>query len=243
MTERHRIGFVGMSDKFVALYRVSTDKQGDSGLGLESQQAIVHRHVESVDGEIVQQFVEVMSGRKAVRPQLQAAIEMCQAYNATLIIKSLDRLSRDAHFLLGLQKSGVKFVACDNPHANELTVGILALVAAEEAKAISQRTKAALQAAKDRGIRLGAYDKDDKTKFVGRVGTAEDVAVAREKRTEKANDKATRLKPILDRVNPDGSLSLGKVAQLLNQEGVPTMSGRGQWNGKSVQRVYQRLAA
>ena len=182
-----------MSGKFVALYRVSTDKQGDSGLGLESQQAIVNRHVESVDGEIIQQFVEVMSGRKAVRPQLQAAIEMCQAYNATLIIKSLDRLSRDAHFLLGLQKSGVKFVACDNPHANELTVGILTLVAAEEAKAISQRTKAALQAAKARGVQLGAYDKNDKTNFIGRVGTAEDVALAREKLTEKANDKAMRL--------------------------------------------------
>lgn len=223
MTERHRIGFVDMSDKYVALYRVSTDKQGVSGLGLESQQAIVQRHVETVGGEIVQEYVEVISGRKTVRPQLQAAIEMCQAYNATLIIKSLDRLSRDAHFLLGLQKSGVKFMACDNPHANELTVGILALVAAEEAKAISHRTKAALNAAKARGIQLGAYDKDDKTKFIGRVGTAEDVAIARERRTEKANDKAMRLRPILERVNPDRSLSLGKVAHVLNQEGVPTM--------------------
>ena len=232
-----------MAEKFVALYRVSTDKQGNSGLGLESQQHVVRKHVESVSGEIVHEFTEVISGRKTIRPQLEAAIALCQAYNATLIIKSLDRLSRDAHFLLGLQKSNVKFVATDNPHANELTVSILAIVAMEEANAISARTKAALAAAKARGVQLGAYDKHDKTKFKGRVGTREDAAVARQKRIENANLKATRLKPILERVNPDGSLSLHRVAKALNQEEIPTMSGKGQWNAKSVQRVYQRLAA
>jgi DNA invertase Pin-like site-specific DNA recombinase len=199
----------------------------------------VGRYIEGVGGDLIQEFVEVASGRKTDRTILNQAIELCQVYNATLILKSFDRLSRDAHFLLGLQKSGIRFLASDNPQANELTVGILALVAQQEAQAISSRTKAALAAAKAKGVKLGG--------FRGYIGRTEDLQTATEKRIEKrienANLKATRLKPILERVNPDGSLSLHRVAKALNQEEIPTMSGKGQWNAKSVQRVYQRLAA
>ena len=224
-----------MSAKFVLYYRVSTQRQGQSGLGLEAQQAQAMHYLQQVNGQAVEEFVEVESGGKNDRPELQRAIELCQAWDATLLVAKFDRLSRDAHFLLGLQKAGIKFIAADNPQANELTVGILALVAQQEAKAISERTKAALAAAKARGVTLGG--------FKGYYLSEDDRQRSTEARAEAANSKATRLKPILERVNPDGSLSLAKVAQMLNQEGVPTMSGRGQWNGKSVQRVYQRLAA
>ena len=224
-----------MSGKFVLYYRVSTQRQGLSGLGLEAQQAQAMQYLQQVDGTAVEEFVEVESGRKDDRPELRRAIELCQAWDATLLVAKFDRLSRDAHFLLGLQKAGIKFIAADNPQANELTVGILALVAQQEAKAISERTKAALAAAKARGVKLGG--------FKGYYLSDNDRKRSTEARTQAANDKAMRLKPILDRVNPEGSLSLGKVAQVLNQEEVPTLSGRGQWNSKSVQRVYQRLAA
>ena len=117
----------------------------------------------------------------------------------------------------------------------KLTLVTLAPIAQQEAQAISSRTKAALAAAKARGVKLGG--------FRGYVGRTEDLHTATEKRIESANLKATRLKPILERVNPDGSLSLHRVAKALNQEEIPTMSGKGQWNAKSVQRVYKRLAA
>ena len=141
-----------MSGKFVLYYRVSTQRQGQSGLGLEAQQQQAMQYLQQVNGHMIQEFVEVESGRKANRPELEKAIDLCRAYNATLLVAKFDRLSRDAHFLLGLQKASIKFIAADNPQANELTVGILALVAQQEAKAISERTKAALAAAKARGV-------------------------------------------------------------------------------------------
>jgi DNA invertase Pin-like site-specific DNA recombinase len=118
----------------------------------------VQRFVASVGGRIIApEFVEVESGKHSDRPQLQAALARCRATGATLVIAKLDRLSRDLHFLTGLQKAGLPFVAADNPTANELTIHILAAVAQAERKAISDRTKAALAAAKARGVRLGGY--------------------------------------------------------------------------------------
>ncbi|MDB4207678.1 recombinase family protein, partial [bacterium] len=166
--------------KFVSYLRVSTATQGKSGLGLEAQREAVAQYLNGGDWELVQEVIEVESGRKDKRPELAKALRLCNAIGATLVVAKFDRLSRDAHFLLGMQKSGVKFVAADNPQANDLTVGILAMVAQEEAKAISNRTKAALEAAKARGQVLGAYSKDDKTKFVGRTGTREDCLKAAE---------------------------------------------------------------
>jgi DNA invertase Pin-like site-specific DNA recombinase len=157
------------------------------------------------------------------------------------VVAKFDRLSRDAHFLLGLQKAGIRFVAADNPQANDLTVGILALVAQQEREAISQRTKAALAAAKARGKQLGAYDRDDKTRFVGRTGTAEDVAKAREARSQRADDKAQRLRIIINRIDPERSLSMSALARRLNEERIATPSGRGQWQAVTVSRVLQRL--
>ena len=128
-----------MTEKFVSLVRVSTSRQGDSGLGLLAQKEQVEQHIRAMGGELVQEFVEVESGRKIQRPMLEEAIALAKAYNATLIIAKWDRISRDAHYLLGLQKSGVKLIAADNPNATELTIGILAVIAQDEAKRISDR--------------------------------------------------------------------------------------------------------
>ena len=181
------------------------------------------------------EVLEVESGRKNKRPKLAEAIALCEAYQAVLLVAKFDRLSRDAYFLLGLQKAGVKFVAADNPQANELTVGILALVAQNEAKAISERTKAALAAAKARGVKLGG--------FRGRAGTKEDCAKATRANMDKADERAKKLQLLFDRLNPDRTASYKEMARRLNADGVPTLSGKGQWRDVQVARVYKRLAA
>ena len=142
--------------------------------------------------------VEVESGRKNKRPKLAKAIHSCNAIGPSLLVTKMDRLSRDAHFFLGMQKSGVKLVAADNPQANDLTVGILAMVSQEEAKTISTRTKVALQAAKDRGQELGAYSKDDKTKFVRRTRTRDDCLKAAEGKKAKADEIAQRMRQFVE---------------------------------------------
>ena len=224
-----------MSGKFVLYYRVSTQRQGQSGLGLEAQQQQAMQYLQQVNGHMIQEFVEVESGRKANRPELEKAIDLCRAYNATLLVAKFDRLSRDAHFLLGLQKAGIKFIAADNPQSNQLTLGILAIVAKQEAKAISERTKAALAAAKARGLKLGGDS--------GYRGNKDDLVTATEAKKAKADETAKLLEPILNRVNPDGKLSFNKVAQVLNMEGVTTLSGKGKWYPSTVKNVYHRLAA
>ena len=141
--------------RFVAYYRVSTDRQGRSGLGLEAQQKAVTDYLNGGAWELVGEFVEVESGKKSNRPQLARAIETCRKRRARLVIAKLDRLSRNLAFVATLMDAGVEFVAVDNPHANRLTIHILAAVAEHEREAISERTKAALAAAKARGKRLG----------------------------------------------------------------------------------------
>src|SRR5262245_46589441 len=137
--------------KYVAYYRVSTVRQGQSGLGLEAQQAAVAAFCEPIES-----FTEVESGKRSDnRPQLALAITACRRLKATLIVAKLDRLARNVAFVSTLMESGVDFVAADNPHATRLTVHILAAVAEHEREMISQRTKAALAAAKARGVRLG----------------------------------------------------------------------------------------
>ena len=133
------------------------DKQGKSGLGLEAQKTTVEAFLNGGRWKLGASFTELESGRNNERPQLAAAISGCRVYGAKLVIAKLDRLSRDAHFLLGLEKAGVDFVAADMPSANRLTVGVMALVAEQEANAISQRTKDALAAARARGVKLGGF--------------------------------------------------------------------------------------
>ena len=140
----------------VAYYRVSTRGQGESGLGLEGQVAAVERYAASAGATIVRAFREVESGKRADRPELVRALAHARRAGATLVIAKLDRLARNVHFLSGLMESRVDFVACDNPNANRLTIHILAAVAEDEARRISERTRAALAAYKARGGVLGA---------------------------------------------------------------------------------------
>src|SRR6516162_2595814 len=141
--------------KWISYLRVSTDRQGKSGLGLEAQRSAVADYLNGGSWSLVKEFLEVESGKRSDRPMLADAIKACREYGAKLVIAKLDRLSRDAHFLLGLEEAGVDFVAADMPNANRLTVGIMAMVAEDEALRISERTKAALAAAKRRGVKLG----------------------------------------------------------------------------------------
>src|SRR5213080_3501248 len=141
--------------KFIAYFRVSTDKQGKSGLGLEAQRNAVLDYLNGGRWSLVQEFVEVESGKHSDRPQLTAALAACKKHKAKLVIAKLDRLSRNLAFIATLMESGVEFVAVDMPEANKLTVHILAAVAEHEREMISERTKAALKAAKARGTRLG----------------------------------------------------------------------------------------
>src|SRR6476620_4507750 len=137
--------------RFIAYQRVSTAQQGRSGLGLEAQRQGVADYLDGGAWTLVAEYTEVESGKRADRPELAKALAACRAHRAVLVIAKLDRLSRNAAFLLNLRDAGVEFVAADMPDANRLTVGIMAMVAEDEADRISARTTAALAAAKARG--------------------------------------------------------------------------------------------
>ncbi|MGC3963421.1 MAG: recombinase family protein [Rhodocyclaceae bacterium] len=218
-----------MAAKFVAYYRVSTQKQGASGLGLEAQRAAVVAHLNGGSWELVAEFQEVETGKGgdalAKRPQLRAALEACRKSGATLIIAKLDRLARNVHFVSGLMESRVKFVACDMPEANELTIHIMAAFAEHEAKRISQRTKDALAVVRARGVALGT---------AGRKNLRPNV----EERQRAADSFADKLHPVFDGMRMRG-LTQRAMVEELNQVGVPAPKG-GQWRLSQVQRVLAR---
>lgn len=224
--------------KAVAYYRVSTAKQGASGLGLEAQRTAVEALCTSRGWEIIAPpFTEVESGKRSDRPELLKALERCKVTGATLVVAKLDRLSRDAVFLLTLQNSGAAFVAADMPDANTLTVGIMALVAQQEREAISSRTKAALAAAKARGQRLGNPNGAASLRRAGK-GTA----AALRARQRNADEHAARLRPIIDRMRSEGHTSLGALTKALNEEGMVTPRG-ATWHASSVRNLLARLSA
>ena len=224
-----------MSQGSIVTYlRVSTARQGKSGLGLEAQQKAVSDYLSTGQWNLLEEFVEVESGKNSKRPKLLEAIELCKASGAKLLVAKLDRLARDAHFLLSLKKAGIDFVCADMPEANRLTIGIMAMVAEEERKAISKRTKEALAAAKARGVQLGAY-RDGV--YVGGKGNADTARNASAARTVKFHANAVDKLPLLKRYDPDGSMSLRAIADIFNRYGVKTVSGRGQWSANAVRRL------
>lgn len=224
------------SPRFIAYYRVSTAQQGRSGLGLEAQREAVRVFLAGSAGTLAEEFTEIESGKNTVnRPQIARALDACRLTGAVLVIAKLDRLSRDAHFLLGLEKAGVEFLAADMPNANRLTVRLMAVIAQEEREMISARTKAALAAAKARGKKLGG----------NRGGPKVDPAQGRAARTRAANDFARKVGPIaLAAWQETGVVkcSYGMAAAVLTERGIRTPRG-GQWTRAAVRSLIQRHIA
>ena len=229
---QERVADMANTGKFVAYYRVSTQRQGRSGLGLEAQRETVRNYLDGGDWQLVAEFTEVESGKRSDRPQFAKALAACRLHRATLVIAKLDRLSRNVHFVSSLMESGVEFVAVDFPQANKLTIHIIAAVAEHEAAMISQRTKDALAAAKKRGKVLGG--------FRGKVPTAKDRARSTEALQRKADDRATDLAPVIAELRAAGKTSLRAIAEGLNEQGIPTARGKGQWSATQVMRVMDR---
>jgi len=214
------------SGKFVAYYRVSTDRQGKSGLGLDAQREAVTSYLNGGSWQLVQEFVEVESGKRADRPQLAAALAACRKHKAKLVIAKLDRLSRNLAFVATLMESGVEFVAVDNPHANKLTIHILAAVAQHEREMISERTKAALAAARPRGTQLG----NPRLAAAAKRGVASIKANARQ--------FAANVLPIIEEIERSGVTSHNAIAAKLNERRVPTARG-GKWTHMQVGAVLR----
>jgi DNA invertase Pin-like site-specific DNA recombinase len=210
-----------MAGQFVAYYRVSTDRQGRSRLGLEAQQAAVRGYLGATAP--IAEFTEIETGKRNDRPELKQALALCRKRKARLVIAKLDRLSRNLAFIATMMDSGVEFVAVDNPHATRLTLHILAAVAEHEREMIADRTKAALQAAKARGIRLGRNGAD---------------RLAPAYRAE-AIERARQLAPLLAELKSAG-MSARQMAVQLTARGIPTPTG-ARWHAQTVIRMLDRV--
>jgi DNA invertase Pin-like site-specific DNA recombinase len=219
--------------KFVSYLRVSTARQGKSGLGMDAQRKAVDDFLNGGHWQVIKEFVEVESGKKADRPELAKAFQACRLFGARLVIAKLDRLSRDAHFLLGLEKAGVDFVAADMPQANRLTVGIMAMVADEERRMISARTKAALAAAKRRGQKLGG---DRGAKITSSIRKAASAAVK-----ARTGARAADLAPVIEELRSAGKTTLAELARALSERGIPTARGGTHWSPVQVSRMLRQL--
>jgi DNA invertase Pin-like site-specific DNA recombinase len=229
-----------MGKEFVAYYRVSTHRQGASGLGLEAQREDVARHLAAHGGQLLAAFTEVESGRKDDRQELQKAISVATRAKAALIVAKLDRLARKASFLHMLMDSGLDLVFCDNPHANRLTIHILAAVAQDEAERTSQRTKAALAAAKRRGVKLGASREGFYTperEAQRQEGLEKARAASLAVRQQKAAKLVKDVGPTIAALRAAGH-SLNEIARHLNQEGQRTPRGK-LWRASQVSRLCE----
>lgn len=223
------------SGKFIAYYRVSTAKQGASGLGLDAQQSAVRQYLNGGDWKLVAEVIEVESGKRGDRPKLAEALRLCKVHGATLIIGKLDRLARSVHFVSSLMEAGVEFTACDFPQANRLTIHILAAVAEHEASMISKRTKDALAQAKARGKVLGG--------FRGRTFTEADHAAAKQARKASAATRGADLAPVVAKLRAEGVTSLNGLARALTERGVPAARGGSSWSPTQVSRLLSTIDA
>jgi DNA invertase Pin-like site-specific DNA recombinase len=210
---------------FVAYLRVSTVRQGESGLGLEAQGTAVEAFVRQHGAALIASYVEVETGKRSDRPELAKALSAARKARATLLIAKLDRLARNVAFIANLMDAGVEFVACDQPFASRLTLHILAAVAEDEARRISERTKAALQAAKARGRKLGS---PIAAKTVGKARAARSAYAAKSNATTLA---------VIREVQNTGITSLTGIARTLEARGVKTPGGRSQWQPVQVSRL------
>lgn len=209
-------------NKYIAYLRVSTNKQGQLGLGMEAQREMISNFMKSKgQTETMLEYLEVESGKKNNRPKLLEALEYCKRYKATLVIAKLDRLARSVHFISGLMESKVEFIALDNPHANKLMLHLLAAFAEHEREQISQRTKAALKAAKDRGIKLGKNGK-----------------ILAFKNKQKAKYQAELLRPHIERIQRKGITTYRGISEELNSSGIY----REKWNITKTWRIIRIMS-
>jgi len=215
--------------KYVTYCRVSTKEQGESGLGLEAQKSVINNFVSKSGGEVISSYTDIESGANNNRPQLTLAIADAKKNDATLIIAKLDRLSRNVSFIYQLKDSDVKFVCCETPNANNLTIGILAIIAQEERELISSRTKAALAEKKKQGIKLGNPQ--------NLTESAREKAYESNRRKAAENLNNKRAKAMIDTLIP--GMSYKAAAEQLNNTGFTTSTGK-QFSPMSVQRIYLR---
>jgi DNA invertase Pin-like site-specific DNA recombinase len=220
--------------RFIAYFRVSTARQGRSGLGLEAQKVAVQEHLNGGHWRLIEEFTEIESGKRSDRPELARALAACRLHNATLVIAKLDRLARNLAFIANLMEAGVDFVAADMPQANRLTVHVLAAIAEHEAAAISARTKAALAQAKARGTRLGG-DRGNLPR-VAKAGAKASAASRRGTAAIRARDLAVVVADLRHR----GHTSLREIAEGLNAREVGAPRG-GRWQAAQVARVLRLI--
>lgn len=227
--------------RLISYLRVSTKRQGQSGLGIEAQRAAVESHARDLGLKIEGEYVEIETGKRKGRPELAKAVAHAKRTKSTLVVAKLDRLSRNAGFLLALRDSGLPLVFCDMPGANELTVGIMAVVAEEERKMISRRTKDALQAAKQRGVKLGSarpghWKGREQRRVAGAKAGGQAAAIVHK---QTADESYADLVPLVEKMRAQGS-SLQAIANELNDMGHTTRRGKP-WNRVQVSRVLARV--
>lgn len=209
--------------KFVAYYRVSTEQQGHSGLGLAAQKKAVLDYLNGGQWELIHEFTEVESGKRTDRPELASALALCKKTKAKLIIAKLDRLARNVHFISGLMEQGIPFVAVEFPDADPLMLHVHAAMGEHERRMISARTKAGLERAKARGVKLGRH---------GKVLARENAA--------KAKDQAREMKPVIAEIRKAGNASVREIMAELNTRGLKTPRG-GSWLPQTVSRLLHRI--
>jgi DNA invertase Pin-like site-specific DNA recombinase len=215
------------SGKWIAYYRVSTDRQGDSGLGLDAQRKLVGDYLNGGSWTLSAEFTEVESGKRSDRPQLAAALAMAKRLRAKLIVAKLDRLSRNVGFISALMDSGVEFVAADMPHANKMTLQVIAVFAEYERDQISERTRRALAQAKERGTRLGGPKRLEASALGVTVNKAN------------ADRFAANVVPIIREIQASGVTTLHGVARALNARGVQSARG-APWSAEAVSNILKR---
>jgi DNA invertase Pin-like site-specific DNA recombinase len=223
--------------KFVSYLRVSTVKQGGSGLGLEAQREAVKCYLDGGRWNLIEEVVEVESGKKNDRPAISEALRLCRLHGAKLVIAKLDRLARNVHFISSLMESGVEFVAVDMPQANKLTIHIMAAMAEHEAEAISTRTREALKAARARGVKLGGQRGSVKRMRAMAEKGSQAAALARR---EAARKRREDLLPILAALQEAGCSTLQRLADGLNERKIPAPRG-GSWSAAQVRRVLHGI--
>jgi len=220
---------------YVAYCRVSTAEQGRSGLGLEAQREAIARFMRPGDRLLSEPFIEIETGKRPDRPQLREALRHAQEHGATLLIAKLDRLARNVAFVANLMEARTPFIAADMPQADPFRLHIEAAINEYEARKISLRTKAALAAAKARGVKLGGY----------RGGPVPDIRQHQQAGVAAAHDKAEKfardLKPIIEELRASGFTSLRQIAAELNRRGVPTARGGSLWGAPAVRNLLKRI--